>query len=124
MRVYQPGASVVPPYKERVLAEAARKLSERTRKRGEDWLPIFKRFLKLEEHRLRLWHNAGGGGREIARQRADLIDIVFRELFESVSASVTGKTGVGRVVVAAFGGYGRREMNPFSDVDIMFIIDR
>jgi [protein-PII] uridylyltransferase len=115
---------MVPPYKERVLAESARKLAERTRKRGEDWLPIFKRFLKLEEHRLRLWHNAGGGGREIARQRTDLIDIVFRELFESVSLNVAGKTGTGRVVAAAFGGYGRREMNPFSDVDIMFIIDR
>ena len=110
------------PYKERVLAKSARLLAERTRKRGEDWLPIFKRFLKLEEHRLRLWHNAGGGGREIARQRADLIDIVFREMFESISANTGGK--LGRVVVAAFGGYGRREMNPFSDVDIMFLIDR
>ncbi|MGH8048083.1 MAG: hypothetical protein ACREKL_12645, partial [Chthoniobacterales bacterium] len=91
MRIYQAGASMVPLYKERVLAESARKLAERTRKRGEDWLPIFKRFLKLEEHRLRLWHNAGGGGREIARQRADLSDIVVRELFESMSASVAGK---------------------------------
>jgi len=123
MSVYQAGASMVPLYKERVLAEAARKLAERTRKRGEDWLPTFKRFLKLEEHRLRLWHNAGGGGREIARQRADLIDIVFREMFESVCASIPGK-GIGRITAAAFGGYGRREMNPFSDVDIMFLIDR
>jgi [protein-PII] uridylyltransferase len=124
MRTYQPGASMVPLYKERVLAESARKLAERTRKRGEDWLPIFKRFLKLEEHRLRLWHNAGGGGREIARQRTDLVDIVFRELFESISVNVAGKAGLGRVVAAAFGGYGRRELNPFSDVDIMFLIDR
>ncbi len=112
----------VQPYKERVLAKSARLLAERTRKRGEDWLPIFKRFLKLEEHRLRLWHNAGGGGREIARQRADLIDIVFRELFESVTTHTGAK--LGRIVVAAFGGYGRREMNPFSDVDIMFLIER
>lgn len=124
MRIYQPGASMVPLYKERVLAESARKLAERTRKKGEDWLPIFKRFLKLEEHRLRLWHNAGGGGREIARQRADLIDIVFRELFESISSNVAGKTGAGRIVAAAFGGYGRRELNPFSDIDVMFLTDR
>lgn len=125
MRAYQPGASMVPAYKDRVLAEAARELAERTRKRRDDWLPIFKRFLKIEEHRLRLWHNAGGGGREIARQRADLIDIVFRELFENISGTSTGKTsGSERVVVAAFGGYGRREMNPFSDVDIMFLVER
>jgi [protein-PII] uridylyltransferase len=115
---------MVPLYKERVLAEAARELAEKTRKRRDDWLPIFKRFLKLEEHRLRLWHNAGGGGREIARQRADLIDIVFRELFENISSTVTGKKTAERIVVTAFGGYGRREMNPFSDVDIMFLIGR
>jgi len=124
MRVYQPGASMVPLYKERVLAEAARELAESTRKRRDDWLPIFKRFLKLEEHRLRMWHNAGGGGREIARQRADLIDIIFRELFETISGTVGGKPGKERLVVAAFGGYGRREMNPFSDVDIMFLLER
>ncbi len=124
MRVYQPGASMVPLYKERVLAEAARELSERARKRHDDWLPVFKRFLKLEEHRLRMWHNAGGGGREIARQRADLIDIVFRELFENISLNVGGKIGPERMVVAAFGGYGRREMNPFSDVDVMFLVER
>jgi [Protein-PII] uridylyltransferase len=114
---------MVPRHKDRVLAEAARKLAERTRRGKQDWLPIFKRFLKLEEHRLRLWHNAGGGGREIARQRAELIDIVFRELFEAVSKSAP-PAPPDRFVVAAFGGYGRREMNPFSDVDIMFIVDR
>jgi [protein-PII] uridylyltransferase len=124
MKADSPARSVVTLYKERVLAEAARELAEKTRKRRDDWLPIFKRFLKLEEHRLRLWHNAGGGGREIARQRADLIDIVFRELFENISHSVAGKAGTERVAVAAFGGYGRREMNPFSDVDLMFLIDR
>jgi [protein-PII] uridylyltransferase len=123
MKADSPARSVVTLYKERVLAEAARELAEKTRRRRDDWLPIFKRFLKLEEHRLRLWHNAGGGGREIARQRADLIDIVFRELFENISHSVAGKE-TERVVVAAFGGYGRREMNPFSDVDLMFLIDR
>ncbi|HEY8899864.1 MAG TPA: [protein-PII] uridylyltransferase [Chthoniobacterales bacterium] len=106
------------------MAEAARELSESTKKRRDDWLPIFKRFLKLEEHRLRMWHNAGGGGREIARQRADLIDIVLRELFENITDTVGDKPGKERLVVAAFGGYGRREMNPFSDVDIMFLIER
>lgn len=124
MARYVAGTSMVPSYRDRVLAEAARELSEKTRKSNQDWLPIFRRFLKLEEHRLRLWHNAGGGGREIARQRANLIDIIFRELFENVASSTSGKPGKERFAVAAFGGYGRREMNPFSDVDIMFLVDR
>lgn len=112
------------PYKEKVLADAARDLAAKTRKRPKDWLQIFKRFRKMEEHRLRLWHNAGGGGREIARQRSELIDIIFRELYENMAAATPGKRGADRVVVAAFGGYGRREMNPFSDVDIMFLLGR
>lgn len=115
---------MVPPYKERVLAEAAKELAEGLRKRPKDTLAVFKRFRKLEEHRLKLWHTAGGGGREIARQRSDLIDILFRELLESVSASCVNTGRCEPFVVMAFGGYGRREMNPFSDVDIMFLLDR
>ncbi len=115
---------MVPAYKERVLAVAAKELAAKRRKRPNDWLPIFKRFLKIEEHRLRMWHNAGGGGREIARQRCDLIDILFRELFDTFSAGEDGRPVTEKLVVAAFGGYGRREMNPFSDVDIMFLLGR
>lgn len=122
--VYVAREFMVPPYKERVLAEAAKELSEGVRKRPKESLGVFKRFRKLEEHRLKLWHAAGGGGREIARQRAELIDIIFRELLESVSASVTVPGKIEPYVVLAFGGYGRREMNPFSDVDIMFLIER
>ncbi len=115
---------MVPPYKERVLAEAAKELAEGVRKRPKDILAVFKRFRKLEEHRLKLWHTAGGGGREIARQRADLIDILFRELFESTTENCKQPGPCEPFVVMAFGGYGRREMNPFSDVDIMFLLDR
>lgn len=114
---------MVPLYKERVLAEAAKELAEGVRKRPKDRLAVFKRFRKLEEHRLKLWHTAGGGGREIARQRSDLIDILFRELLDSVTPT-TGDGPIEPFVVMAFGGYGRREMNPFSDVDIMFLVER
>jgi hypothetical protein len=58
---------------------------------------------KREEERLRIWHDAGGGGREIARQRSDMVDILFRELFEGVVRRVA-KILSGRLSVAAFGG--------------------
>ncbi len=107
------------PQRERILAKSAKDLAAEARKKPGDWLRIFKRFRKVEEHRLKLWHNSGGGGREVARQRSDLVDILFRELFETFSSD-----DMGRVAVVAFGGYGRREMNPFSDVDIMFLLPR
>ena len=64
------------------LEKSAQELSEKTRRKRDDPVTIFKGFRKVEEQRLRMWHNAGGGGREIARQRSDLVDILFRELFD------------------------------------------
>lgn len=106
---------------EHKLEQTARALSERTRRKPDDPITIFKGFRKVEEQRLRMWHNAGGGGREITRQRSDLVDILFRELFEGVVRSLAPNGLSGRLCVAAFGGYGRRELTPFSDVDILFL---
>jgi len=106
---------------EQKLERTARELSERTSHKRDDPITIFKGFRKIEEQRLRMWHNAGGGGREITRQRSDLVDILFRELFEGVVGKLAPKGLSGRLCVAAFGGYGRRELTPFSDVDIFFL---
>lgn len=110
--------------RERGLEQAARTLQEKARKKVGESIQIFRDFRKIEEHRLRMWHKAGGGGREVTRQRSDLVDILFRELFEGILRELSPK-GVGEpLVVAAFGGYGRRELTPYSDVDIMFLHGR
>ena len=89
---------------------------------GEKELPVHKlqSFLKKEEHRLKLWHRSGGGGGEIATHRSEMVDILFREIFRFVTFKQTGKKNIPGLVVGAFGGYGRRELNPCSDVDITF----
>lgn len=110
--------------KERALEQAARALQEKARKRIGESVEIFRSFRKIEEHRLRMWHKSGGGGREVARQRSDLVDILFRELFESVVRSVAPKGLNEPLVAAAFGGYGRRELTPSSDIDLMFLLPR
>lgn len=84
-------------------------------------LAAYKRFRRLEEHRLRLRISSGAGGREVVRQRSDLVDILFRRLFAQICAGATGRAAPEGLAVVAFGGYGRREMNPFSDVDIIFL---
>ena len=90
---------------------------------GEKELPIAKlqSFRKKEEHRLKLWHRAGGGGREIAGRRAEMVDILLREIFGFATFKETGAKEIPGLMVAAFGGYGRRELNPCSDVDITFL---
>ena len=105
---------------EHALEVAARALREKALKRVGESIEIFRGFRKVEEHRLRMWHHAGAGGREVARQRSDLVDILFKELFEGIIRSVVPKGLPEPLVVKALGGYGRRELTPFSDIDIMF----
>ena len=107
---------------EKNLQRASEDLERQTRgKTTGESLKAYQRFRRLEEHRLRLRISSGAGGREVVRQRSDLIDILFRRLFAQTCTEHFGKAKPEKFVIVAFGGYGRREMNPFSDVDIMFL---
>ena len=88
-------------------------------------MPIYKRFLKIENHRLRLAHQAGGGGREICRRRVNLLDVFLRQLFDDASQACPGPANGKAPMLAllAIGGYGRGELNPYSDVDLLFLHD-
>ena len=106
-------------HREKVLAHAERQLVLKKKADGGELLALYKRFLKIEGHRLLLKHYAGGGGREVAQQRAELMDIVLRHLFDA--ACRTHGVSQPELAVIANGGYGRGELNPLSDVDIMFL---
>ncbi len=86
-------------------------------------LGIYKKFLKVEEHRLRMLHRAGGGGREIAQGRAHVMDAVLRHVFKAADENYrqTHSNDVVTVSLVAIGGYGRGELSPYSDIDIMFL---
>ena len=105
---------------DKILANAERQLAATAAKRPTDVLPLYKKFLKIEEHRLRLRHQAGGGGRDICAGRAELIDVLLRHVFGQAKAGARKSPPV-PVALMALGGYGRRELNPFSDVDVMFL---
>src|SRR5436309_14596910 len=107
---------------EKVLAHAESRLAPTGTRRPTEVLPLYKKFLKVEEHRLRLRHQAGGGGREICARRAELVDILLRYVFGAASSVAPGN-GDSEVCLAliALGGYGRGELNPFSDVDVMLL---
>jgi len=108
---------------EQVLMHAATRLAATGAKRPTEVLPLYKKFLKVEEHRLRLKHQAGGGGREICARRSELVDVLLQYVFGAAAAAAAPGNGASRVPLAliALGGYGRGELNPFSDIDVMLL---
>src|SRR5882724_6912707 len=107
---------------EQVLAHAESSLAATGTRRPTEVLPLYKKFLNVEEHRLRLKHQAGGGGGEICTRRAELVDILLRYVFGGAAATARG-SGKPTIPLAliALGGYGRGELNPFSDIDVMIL---
>ena len=74
-----------------------------------------KSFLIEEESLIRDAHFSGAGGSEIVQRRTDLIDRSLKTLYGPFTASGT------MPVLVAIGGYGRGELNPYSDIDILFL---
>src|SRR5882757_3322064 len=110
-------------HREKVLAHAEQQLRSQGELNSAELLSLYKKFLKIENHRIRLKHHSGGGGREICAQRASLVDIVLRHLLDSAIESGAAGAKLPKLALVAIGGYGRGELNPFSDVDIMFLHD-
>ena len=68
-------------------------------------------------------HRAGAGGMEIVLACSTMMDHLIRHLYSAVSGDVM-RTSNGqnqRCAVIAQGGYGRGELNPYSDIDLLFL---
>lgn len=85
-------------------------------------IDLFRRFLKIEEHRIKLRHGSGGGGLEIARARAELLDLVLKAILETTSAA--SDSDEVDFALSADGGYGRGTLNPGSDIDLLFLLPK
>ncbi len=109
---------------EKVARHAATRLNLKPGTRPADSLPAFKKFLKVEEHRLRLWHRSGASGRDLAHGRAQMFDLVLRRLVETADQHYRQQhpdDHPAPLALVAIGGYGRAEICPYSDIDIMFL---
>jgi [protein-PII] uridylyltransferase len=90
---------------------------------GASVVDSLRRLLKLETERLRMRQGLGLGGAEIAAARSDIVDqVVTRACREAAEeADRSAQRELGQCAVVALGGYGRRELCPFSDVDLLFL---
>lgn len=86
-------------------------------------LPRFRAFIKQATHRLKLAHQNGRGGLEICQMRATVVDCVIRSLWTTTYNSLTqsARNSFPPITLVALGGYGRGELNPLSDIDLLFL---
>jgi len=110
-------------YLDKVLRHAEERLVLKSGTRPAEILNVYKKFLKVEEHRLRMLHRAGAGGREIAQGRAHVMDVVLRHVFKAADDHYRQAHSGEAVPISlvAIGGYGRGELSPCSDIDLMFL---
>lgn len=86
-------------------------------------LAACKTFLRLEGAMIRMRHDGGESGLAVVHARAAMIDVLLAHLFDYALQTWTQSNGgmPAPVSLVALGGYGRGELSPLSDVDIMFL---
>ncbi|HHD11607.1 MAG TPA: [protein-PII] uridylyltransferase [Deltaproteobacteria bacterium] len=80
-----------------------------------------KEYLRKKELELKERHRRRTSGMEITTEFTALVDATLKGLFEKLSL----EHGVGqKYAVVALGGYGRRELNIRSDIDLMILYEK
>lgn len=113
----------MPTLIETIVAEAATRLPAPAVSAAPPDLTRFKSFLKAETHRLKLAHRAGTSGVDLCRARATIVDQIVRHLWDGARRTLSPQAAreFPPLAVVAVGGYGRAELNPYSDLDLMFL---
>lgn len=113
----------MPSLLERIEANATARLPLPPGRKPTAELDRYRNFLKVESHRLKILHRGGGSGREVCRARAAILDLLLRHILEGTRAATPelAEKNLPPIALVAIGGYGRGELNPFSDIDFMFL---
>src|SRR6202140_2434752 len=74
-----------------------------------------------ESAKIREQFEATGDGKAAIRNRSSLIDSVVIELWNEVTNTGNPLDGF---CIAAMGGYGRRALFPYSDIDLLFLYEK
>lgn len=106
---------------ERIRSNAARRLQLPSE--GGPVLSDLKRFLKDENWRTAQSLQMGLTGREITAARTEVIDQILVYLAQTWSRQNPQFEAKGVFALVAVGGYGRHEMAPSSDVDLLILHD-
>lgn len=111
------------PLFRRIRAHARKRLRFTEMESAEERLFACKEYLRLENEMLWRYHRKGDSGLRVAHAYAIMMDVLVQTLFDYslIVYSKQEKRPPIKVSVLALGGYGRNELCPRSDVDIMFL---
>jgi [protein-PII] uridylyltransferase len=91
-----------------------------------DYFRAFKYLIQQNHEKIKNWHRAGAGGREVVQALTGLIDEVIRHVVTTLSEleEHQNKNLPDKFALVAVGGYGRGELNPGSDIDLLFLLQK
>ena len=90
-------------------------------------ISVLKSLIKIEQDKIKQFHRSGAGGREVVQVHTSLIDSVICHLIEELAASrkkPSPSTLLEEFSLIAVGGFGRGELNPCSDIDLLFLTSK
>ena len=110
------------PLFRRTRQHAERRLTFEVSQSAKDRLEMIKEFLRLEKEMLLRYHQKGDSGLRVTRSRAVIIDVLIQFLYDWAIKVARESMGLTKpMCILATGGYGRGELSPLSDVDLMFL---
>lgn len=114
----------------RIYREKVRKHADQRLRPSDPFNPaiavqLLRCLLKLEDERLRMAIRRGAAGCWLSEARCFVLDVVVQHVFRDAGLPTHNVTALEKAksafAVVAIGGYGRGELAPFSDLDLLFI---
>jgi [protein-PII] uridylyltransferase len=87
-------------------------------------LVALRKFLKIETQRLHLRHRFGISGSQIVAARTLIVDLLIQRMARTAAERHGANPSSSHFAIIALGGYGRRELSPHSDIDVLFLHGR
>ena len=110
------------PLFRRIRQHADLRLSFHSGQSDKERVEQIKEFMRLEKEMLFRYHQKGDSGLRLTRARSVILDVLIQRLFSY--AHGLAKETMGKLkpmCILATGGYGRGELSPHSDIDLMFL---